>query len=612
MKLLLGVFGNDAKKYIEKVKVISTRLDIASDNCLMLNYCAGPIDFPASVQAHGKTLLLSGLAVWRDHTMDDFISDPSALLQKILAKDVAQIPGEFVNGAFNGVVIEGNTLWLFNDFMALAPLYYALEKDTIIFSTSLQAMQRLLNRPWDAEAVKEYLTFGYNFSYQTMLFGIKCLPPASLLCIKDGNLSLKNYDSFPNEPEFSAGKGEVIESVHREFSKAIKRIYSAKLKYSLSLTGGMDSRLIYFEWPNRNELLAETAGENTSDFIKARTLTEKLGNPSLHTLEDLKDNQYTDGIEKFYQACDNPTKLLAEYNWHHLSWKKNRGADLHMSGVGGELLNGESLYLSRKPIHVLREAFFPYRYVELKNSRKKSLVENVLYMKYKSTILELLDDQFQGKINDYAEKIVDQLDPFLGKPRFMQTYSERFRTFVLANASFYPLNVVSKNSDFLVMPYNDRDLIQAVSRFHPRTRELRRLELALIKKYDLATDIPLDSSHLRQNRPYFAHKFMRTVRMVMNIGLHKKVPFFQKGETPKFRAFKYFDHSAQDFREYIKTTILQAPFFDKRKLEIYLNEIDRVDKFNFYTHHREAGNLMILFRLAMMKKNLNEGLRKAE
>jgi hypothetical protein len=604
MNLLFGAFGPEMSLIREEFKKTSKPITVSNHDYFISNQMESPIDYPQCVAANGKSLFLNGVFIFRNITLDNFLKDPHVHLQRLLEKDSAKIPGEFVNGAFNGVVINGDALWLFNDFMAMAPLYYTFEKDTFIFSTTLQMLQRILNRPWNAEAVSEYVALGYNFSYQTLLKGIDCLPPASLLCLKNDKLTLTNYATFPNDLEMKAGKKKVIENVHHEFVKAIGRIYSPKLKYSLSLTGGMDSRLIYFEWPNRNELFTETAGENSSDFLKARELAEKLGDPSLHTLEDLKDDQYTNGIDKFYQACDNPTKLLADYNYHHLIWKKNRGADFHLSGAGGELLNGESLYLSRKPSSVLREAFLPYVYIELKNSAKKTLIENVLYSKYKSSISELLDEDYSGKTNDYSARIADRLDSFLGKPRYKQTYTERFRTFLQANASFYPLNVVSNDSDFLILPYNDRDLIETITRYHPCTRELRRLELALLKKYDLAADIPLDSSHLMQNRPYFAHKFMRTVRMVLNIGLHKKVPFFQKGEPPKFRAFKYFDHSAVDFRDHIKKTILQASFFDKKKIENYLSEIENVEKFSFYTHHREEGNLMILFRLAMLEKNL--------
>lgn len=606
MRAIIGVYGDSAPAFAGRIREVAGEPDFINAGFMILNPNHTPIDFPTMVKGAGKLLFMNGVFLLRDVGLDGFLIDPSRHMAELLAADSRDIPNKITNGAFVGVVLEGDKLFLFNDFMALTPLYYAFENGSFVFSTSLRLLQQLLNRPWDPGAIGEYLVTGYNFSCRTPLSGIHCLPPAALACIHEGKLNVTPYACFPDDGEVVDAKHDVLEAVHAEFRKAIKRIYSPRLKYSLSLTGGMDSRLIYFEWPDRNELLTETAGEGSSDFIKARALTEELGNPERHALEDLHDESYTDGLEKFFESCDDPTKLLAEYNYHHLIWKKERGADFHLSGVGGELLNGESLYLDRKPLSVLREAFLPYSYVKLDAAAKIKLIESVLYTQYRKGNLELIGSAARGSQEAHAARIRSVLDDFIGDPRYEQSYIERFRTYMLANASFFPLHVVADDCDFLLMPYNDRDLITTISRFHPRTRELRRLELAMIRSYGLAGDIPLDSSHIRQERPYFAHKFMRTLRMVFNIGLHKKVPLFQKGEPPKDRAFKYFDHGETALRGYIRNTVCSSSIFDRKKLEDYLERIDRVEQFNFYTHHREAGNLMILFRLAMLEKNLGQ------
>jgi hypothetical protein len=285
-----------------------------------------------------------------------------------------------------------------------------------------------------------------------------------------------------------------------------------------------------------------------------------------------------------------------------------RGADFHISGVGGEHLNGENLYMSRKPGYVLKEAFLPYSYHPLLDFNKKNLIANMLYSKYKSPLLDLLNDSVPRlKAIDHAENIATKLNDFLGAPGYAETYNERFRALFQANVAFYALHVVAQNSDVLVMPYNDRELMTFISTCHPSSRELRRLQLALLRRYGLAKEIPIDTSHLTQSKPYIAHKFMRTIRMVLNIGLHKKVPIIQKGNPPRHRAFKYFDHNATEYREYVNEMISGCSFLDKRRTERYLKVVGEVKKFNFYSHHREAGNILLLLRLAYAERMFQNG-----
>ena len=240
----------------------------------------------------------------------------------------------------------------------------------------------------------------------------------------------------------------MIEAVQGALTEAINRMYSPRLHYSLSLTGGMDSRLIFLQWPGRKELMTETAGEGTSDFLKARALVTKLGNPALHELEDAQDDKYVDGLRRFYELCDNPTKLIMDFNFYHIEWKRNRGADIHMSGAGGETLNGENLYLSRSPWAVASEAFLPYSYHRLNGQGKNQLIRGLTYASYKQKLPGL----FAGGTPSVSERQIEdavarRLTPFFGDARFAETFDDSFRTLVLANMGYYALSVSPDGRD---------------------------------------------------------------------------------------------------------------------------------------------------------------------
>jgi hypothetical protein len=604
MRLLLGVFGNGAARYADAVRERAGAPDIKTPAFVAVNREDGPLARPSSVRgADGKRLLLNGPFILRETSMDGALDKAAELLATLAGERSEDIPMAFVNGAYNGAIQDGDTLHLFNDYMALIPLYFTVKGDTLLFSTSLRILSGIVNAPWDADAAEEFLKFGYNWTYRTVLKGVESLPPGTCLTFRNGKVKKRNYLVFPPDPEMASPFRQAVEDVQGALAVAVKRIYSPRLKYDLSLTGGMDSRCVFLEWPDRKTLMTETSGEGTSDFLKARELAMRYGNAALHELEDLCADRYVEGIQAYYDACDNPTKLMFEYNLNHLRWKRARGADFHLSGVGGETFNGENLYLNRKPSYILQEALLPYRYHSLTEGRKAELLGGMVGTGLKAPILRLIGREASVGDRSIEESAVEVLAGIMGGPAYEETYCERFRTLVLANFAFYPADVGNEGNDTQLFVYQDYDFLQTLLKYHPSTRELRRLELAVLKGYPIGAEVPVDTSHIRIGYPYPAHKFMRAVRMVMNIGLHRKVPFIQKGDPPKFRAERYFNPANREYRDLVRSTIEGCALYDASGTRAYMDEVDKVTRFNFYTHHNESKNIKLLFRLAMAAKS---------
>jgi len=155
------------------------------------------------------------------------------------------------------------------------------------------------------------------------------------------------------------------------------------------------------------------------------------------------------------------------------------------------------------------------------------------------------------------------------------------------------------------MPYNDTELIRAICSYHPSSRELRKLTIKMLQRYDQLRDIPIDTTHLKIDAPYDLHKFFRVLRMVLNVGYHKKIPFIQKGDAPKFRAFPYFDKKYADFRSLVNDRLLNCDWFDKDEIRKFINEISQIQGYNFYLHHGAEANIMILLRATYMHEMLN-------
>lgn len=517
-----------------------------------------------------------------------------------LLKHKKEISSLGSNGSFACLKSDDEGVKIANDFFGFYNVYYHQAPQAIYVSNSLKRLRSLLNLVPDQEAIEEYMNLGFNYSCRTVYSEIKCLPPASVLSVsKNGRVNVSLYDTFSIESEYKPSSKDFEDELRGVLTESISKIYREDLKYSLSMTGGMDSRLIYLNWPDKVKLLTETAGDGTSDFLKAREIVSRLGNPDLHVLEDLKEDSWTTGFAAYYDKCDNPLKAFDQFNYDHLMWKVSRGSDIHLSGVGGELLDGENLYMSRRPSYIIKESLRGYRYSSVHNADKATLIGNVVGCKADSFQERYLDFRQELTPRQALENIVSLLDTYLGKTKYAECYVERFRTYMLAVAGYNMSGLLNLGTYHNIMPFNDKKLIQCIVKYHPSTRELRKLTIRLLQKDTLLRDIPTDTTHLPINYPYRIQRFMRAVRMVANIGFQKKIPLLQKGAAPKFRAFPYFLPENAEFRAYMREVILKASVFDKAKVTQFLNETEKIDSYNFYIKHGAEGTLLKLYRLAI-------------
>ena len=69
-----------------------------------------------------------------------------------------------------------------------------------------------------------------------------------------------------------------------------------------------------------------------------------------------------------------------------------------------------------------------------------------------------------------------------------------------------------------------------------------------------------------------------------------------------FRRPKYFDHGMVEYREYVRSLILQCSFYDRNLARSYIEKVEGLTKSNFFTMHREAANISILLRLAIAEQ----------
>lgn len=517
---------------------------------------------------------------------------------------------EFVNGIYTGIEFHDEKISLFNDFFGLATIfYYQNSEGLLIVSNSFEQLFKFVatqkEYEWNYSALSEYLSFGKTLSGETLIKNINILLPAREITISD-EISISCYRNFPPESSVDVSFNNLVGISQNLVNNAVSRMHSPDYSYSLSLSGGIDSRIVFFEWPDRNSLLTETYGdEANSDTIKAMELVNRYGNIELHKMEQGYPEKYHDGLFDYLDNIDYP--LMAGYdNLYHLNWKLSRNAEIRFGGTDGELLGGENLYLSRKPTYVFKEGFcsYPYKKLQKNDSRsRENLLSLILYRSSKKSISSLLGEKFQLNINS----IIDEWEDYLGECKSMEVYSERFRTYHTVVEHNYHFQNYFVNKATQLTPFQDYNITKYISTTRPKLRELRKLELALLKKYPMGKEIPVDTTHLKVDRPYWMHKFFRMLRFVINIGFSREVPLIQIGTTLKTTIPAFYLPENEELREKVITKIRKLTLLDKEKLNSYLSGFDSIKSYNhFKATHEGWPNLFILLRLAIFEERISK------
>jgi asparagine synthase (glutamine-hydrolysing) len=160
-----------------------------------------------------------------------------------------------LNGLFSGLLIDKRQrqVFLFNDRYGIERLYVCENKEGLYFASEAKALLRVLPelRVFDEAGVAQFLTFGCTLEWQTLFRGIQLLPGGSLWSIQKNHVKKGTYFS-PSTWESQAPLTErEFQSRFKEtFKRILPRYFNSASRIGVSLTGGLDTRMITACLPN--------------------------------------------------------------------------------------------------------------------------------------------------------------------------------------------------------------------------------------------------------------------------------------------------------------------------------------------------------------------------
>lgn len=160
-----------------------------------------------------------------------------------------------MNGQFAFALYERKEkrLVLARDPFGIAPLYYTLKNDVLIFGSEIKALLKhpLVYAEVDLIGLDQIVCFPGLISPLTMFKGISALPPGHFLVVENGAMEIRRYWDL-EYPVGDGGGGELadrqiadyVEEFSAIFEGSVRRRLQADVPVGVYVSGGLDSSMV--------------------------------------------------------------------------------------------------------------------------------------------------------------------------------------------------------------------------------------------------------------------------------------------------------------------------------------------------------------------------------
>ena len=265
-----------------------------------------------------------------------------------------------LNGRFHGIVVDRrrSTATLFNDRYGMQRLYYRVASDGFYFAGEAKAILAVCPeaRTIDHQALGDFVTCGAVLENRSLFDGIQVLPPGSAWKFRYG--ALEERRSYFSPEEWERQDPFDAEAFYQElrgvFDRILPRYFSGDERIAMSLTGGLDTRMI-MAWrkPEIGALACYTFGgmrRDCQDVTVARQVASVCGqvHEVIHLGADFlpKFRHYAERAVYLTDGCVDTSRSADLY----LNEKARKIAPVRVTGnYGGEVLRKVRAFKAEEP-----------------------------------------------------------------------------------------------------------------------------------------------------------------------------------------------------------------------------------------------------------------------
>jgi asparagine synthase (glutamine-hydrolysing) len=267
-----------------------------------------------------------------------------------------------LNGLFSGLLIDKRRgkVFLFNDRYGVQRIYWHQAGDDLYFASEAKALLRILPqlREFDTEGVAQFLAFGCTLEARTLFRGINLLPGGSLWSFEGVNCHKQKYFSPQAWESQSPLSEDAFESeFEHTFKRVLPRYFESESTLGISLTSGLDSRMIMACRPQMTRdpvcYTFSGLGIDTSDARLAARVAKACGLDH-HVLRLNHDflADFASHVDRTVYITDGS---LGSLGAHEIYFNRQARSlsPVRLTGVfGDEILRGRSMF---KPLLLSRD-----------------------------------------------------------------------------------------------------------------------------------------------------------------------------------------------------------------------------------------------------------------
>jgi asparagine synthase (glutamine-hydrolysing) len=181
----------------------------------------------------------------KGHALD---ADGPSYLVHLYEEDAAFLVR--LNGRFQGILMDKarGTTTLFNDRYGMHRIYYHQSKEAFYFAAEAKAILRVRPelRKADPRGIGEFIACGCVLENRTLFEGIQVLPPGSAWVFRSGALERIGvyFEAKEWEEQSPLGPQAYYLKLREVFSQNLPRYFNGSQPVAMSLTGGLDTRMI--------------------------------------------------------------------------------------------------------------------------------------------------------------------------------------------------------------------------------------------------------------------------------------------------------------------------------------------------------------------------------
>lgn len=268
--------------------------------------------------------------------------------EKYGPKSVELLNGLFAYAIYN---LKEKSLFIARDHFGIKPVHYYFKDNTFIFSSEQKAILQhpTVSSTINTSALHIHMNLRYTQGDQTLFKGIKRLPPAHYMILKDGKLSIKKYWELTPKVSTDMSEDEAIEGLQFHIKQAIKRQLVSDVPVGVYLSGGLDSSTIVQKMYELgvSQINTFTLGFNepTDEFPDARRIAEHFN--TNHREMSLSMNPLEEMEKVIWHAEEPKINLLQGFN---MSKFVSPHVKVVLGGLGGdELFAGYDIHKFVKP-----------------------------------------------------------------------------------------------------------------------------------------------------------------------------------------------------------------------------------------------------------------------